>query len=190
MEWAASSDELVVQKMNRLQNTLDLLLADARTGQVRTVLVEKDSAWVEVVDDLVWLEDGKRFTWLSERDGWNHVYVVSRDGKDVKLITPGDFDVLNVVGTDDANEWVYYLASPDNPTQRYLWRARLDGKGKAERVSPATATGSHLYNAGPGLRWAFHTYHTFTSAPIIDLVQLPTHKSSACWPPTSSCVTG
>jgi dipeptidyl-peptidase-4 len=177
MEWAASSDELVVQKLNRLQNTLDLLLADARTGQVRTVLVEQDSAWVEVVDDLVWLGDGKRFTWVSERDGWNHVYVVSRDGKDVKLITPGDFDVLNVVGTDDANEWVYYIASPDNPTQRYLWRARLDGKGKAERLSPATASGSHLYNAGPGMRWAFHTYHTFTSAPIIDLVQLPSHKS-------------
>ena len=177
MEWAASSDELVVQKMNRLQNTLDLLLADARTGQVRTVLVEKDSAWVEVVDDLVWLEDGKRFTWVSERDGWNHVYVVSRDGKDVKLITPGDFDVLNVVGTDDANEWVYFVASPDNPAQRYLWRTRLDGKGKAERLSPGTANGSHLYDAGPGMRWAFHTYHTFTSAPIIDLVQLPTHKS-------------
>ena len=178
MEWAESSDELVIQKLNRLQNTLDLLLADAGTGEVRSVLVEKDSAWVEVVDDLVWLEGGKRFTWVSERDGWNHVYVVSRDGKDVKLVTPGEFDVLNVIGTDAANEWVYYTASPDNPTQRYLWRARLDGKGKAERLSPATARGTHSYNPGPGMRWAFHTYHSFSSAPIIDLVQLPTHKSA------------
>ena len=178
MEWAASSDELVIQKLNRLQNTLDLLLADARTGAVRTVLVEKDSAWVEVVDSVRWLEGGKRFTWESERDGWNHLYVVSRDGREVKLITPGEFDVLSVVGTDEANEWVYYIASPDNPTQKYLWRARLDGRGKAERLSPATASGTHSYNAGPGMRWAFHTYHTFSSAPIIDVVQLPTHKSS------------
>lgn len=178
MEWAASSDELIVQRLNRLQNTLDLLLADARTGTVRTVLRETDSAWVEVVDDLVWLDGGKRFTWVSERDGWTHVYVVSRDGRDVKLITPGDFDVINVIGTDDANEWVYYIASPDNPTQRYLWRARLDGRGKAERVSPAGHSGAHGYNAGPGMKWAFHTYHTFTTAPATDLVQLPAHRSA------------
>ena len=81
----------MVQQLNRLQNTLDLLLADARTGAVRTVMVEQDSAWVEVVDDLVWLDGGKRFTWVSERDGWNHVYVVSRDGRETKLITPGRF---------------------------------------------------------------------------------------------------
>lgn len=177
MEWAASSDELVIQRLNRLQNTLDLMFADARTGAVRTILVERDSAWVEVVDNLVWLDGGKRFTWVSERDGWTHVYVVSRDGRETKLVTPGDFDVINVVGTDATNEWFYYIASPDNPSQRYLWRARLDGRGKAERLSPAGQPGAHGYTAAPGMRWAFHTFHSFTSPPATELVQLPTHRA-------------
>ena len=81
MDWAASSDEVVLQRLNRLQNTDEVMLGDARTGQVRTVLTERDSAWVDVVDDLRWLDGGKSFTWVSERDGWRHLYVVSRDGK-------------------------------------------------------------------------------------------------------------
>ena len=74
------------------------MLGDAQTGKVRTVLTEQDSTWVDVVDDVVWLDKGKSFTWVSERDGWNHVYVVSRDGKKVRLVTQGDFDVLEVHG--------------------------------------------------------------------------------------------
>ena len=80
LEWAASPDEVVLEHLNRAQNTLEVMLGDARSGQVRTVLTERDSAWVDVVDDLRWIDGGKRFTWISERDGWRHLYVVSRDG--------------------------------------------------------------------------------------------------------------
>ena len=81
MDWAASSDEVVLQRLNRLQNTNEVMLGDARTGKVRTVLTERDSTWVDVVGRLRLAHGGKKFTWVSERDGWNHVYVVSRDGK-------------------------------------------------------------------------------------------------------------
>jgi len=74
--------------MNRLQNTDRVLLADAVTGAVRTVLVERDSAWLDIVDDVQWLGGNARFLWVSERDGWRHVYLVSRDGKTVQLLTP------------------------------------------------------------------------------------------------------
>ena len=141
MDWAAGSDEVILQRLNRLQNTDEVMLGDARTGKVRTVLTEHDSTWVDVVDDLVWLESGKEFTWVSERDGWNHVYVVSRDGKSVRLVTQGDFDVLEVKGIDDKGGWLYYIASPDNPAQSYLFRTRLDGKGKPERISPRGRAG-------------------------------------------------
>ena len=77
LEWAASSDEVVLEHLNRAQNTLQVMLGDARTGRTRTVLTERDSAWVDVVDDLRWIDGGKRFTWISERDGWRHLYVVS-----------------------------------------------------------------------------------------------------------------
>ena len=136
MDWAASSDEVILQRLNRLQNTNEVMLGDARTGQVRTVLTERDSTWVDVVDDLVWLKGGKEFTWVSERDGWKHVYAVSRDGKSVRLVTRGAFDVLEVKGIDDKGGWLYYVASPDNPAQKYLFRTRLDGKGTPQRISP------------------------------------------------------
>ena len=115
MEWAASSNEVMLQRLNRLQNTNEVMLGDARTGKVRTVLTERDSTWVDLVDNVTWLNGGKSFTWVSERDGWNHVYLVSRDGKSIRLVTRGSFDVVKVLGTDERGGWVYYVASPDQP---------------------------------------------------------------------------
>ncbi len=178
MDWASSSVELVVQKLNRLQNTLDVLLADARTGEVHSVLTERDSAWVEVVDDFIWLEGGKAFTWLSERDGWNHVYVVSRDGSKVRLVTPGEYDVIDVLDVDAKGEWLYFIASPENPAQRYLWRARIDGRGRPERLTPSGSEGSHAYDMAPGNRWALHAFSRFGTPPTLDVVRLPDHMSS------------
>lgn len=177
MDWAANADEIAIQRLNRLQNTNDLLLANATTGQVRTLLTERDSAWVEVVDDLLWLDGGKSFLWTSERDGWTHVYRVSRDGRSVLNLTPGAFDVLAVSGVDTENGWLYFIASPDNPTQRYLFRTRLDGKGQPERVSPAGRQGTHSYVIAPGARWAFHTWSTLTTPPTMRVVRLPSHTT-------------
>jgi dipeptidyl-peptidase-4 len=176
MEWAANPNEVVMQHLNRLQNTLDVLLADARTGQVRTVLTERDSAWVDVVDDWRWLDGGRRFTWISERDGWRHLYTVSRDGGDAKLVTPGAMDVVSVASIDTAGGWVYFIASPENATQRFLYRSRLDGSGRAERVTPAGMRGAHEYQISPDARWAIHDWSSFDTPPQTDLVRLPDHS--------------
>lgn len=176
MEWAASSEQVVIQHLNRLQNTNTVMLGNAADGSVQTVLVERDDAWVDVHDDLKWLDNGERFTWLSERDGWRHLYLVSRDGKDVKLLTPGDFDIVSIQSIDDKKGWVYYIASPENPTQRYLFRSPLSGEGSSERLSPLDQPGTHAYQLSPGSNWAFHTYQTFEMPPIIFLVELPEHK--------------
>jgi dipeptidyl-peptidase-4 len=101
MEWAGPR-EVMIQHMDRLQNSDDLLLADASTGATHTVLTDRDSAWVDLVDDIPWLDGGKRFLWTSEKDGWRHIYSVSRDGRTQKLITTGAFDVVNVAGIDSA----------------------------------------------------------------------------------------
>ncbi|HEX7336928.1 MAG TPA: S9 family peptidase [Gemmatimonadales bacterium] len=176
MEWAASSDEVVLQRLNRLQNTNDVLLGDVRSGQVRTVLTERDSTWVEVVDNLTWLGGGKHFTWISERDGWNRVYVVSRNGKSIRPVTRGAFDVVKVVGVDEKGGWVYYIASPDHPAQRYLFRSRLDGKGSAERLSPKGESGTHAYDNAPGFRYALETFSRFGNPPVVRLIRLPGHQ--------------
>ena len=176
MEWAADSDTLVLQHLNRLQNTNDVLLADARTGAVRQVYEDRDPAWVDVVDKVQWIHGGRDFLWLSEKDGWRHVYVVSRDGKQVTLATAGKYDVVDLLGADPDAQWLYFIASPENPTQRYLYRVRLGAAGAPERLTPATEPGSHSYGLSPDFRWAFHTYSTFDTPPVTDLLHLSDEK--------------
>jgi dipeptidyl-peptidase 4 len=175
MEWAGRT-ELVLQRINRLQNTDRVLLADAASGAVRTVLTERDSAWVDVVNDLTWLKGGAEFLWVSERDGWRHVYRVTRSGERTTLVTPGAFDVISVAGVDEAGGWLYYIASPQNPTQSYLYRTRLDGAGEPERLTPNDAPGTHAYQLSPDARWAIHTWSRFDRPPAVDLVRIPGHQ--------------
>lgn len=177
MEWAANSKTIVFQHLNRLQNINEVILGNARRPSIRKILTERDEAWVDVSNDLRWIDNGKNFTWSSERDGWRHLYLVSRFGKKITLLTPGQFDVINVEGIDEKGRWVYYIASPDNPTQRYLYRTPLDGSGKIERVTPFNQKGTHTYQISPDSKWAFHTYSSLGIPPIIELVRLPEHKT-------------
>ena len=174
MAWAENS--LVLQHMNRLQNTDDVLLADVQTGSAVEVYHEHDSTWVDVVTDVPWLHKGKDFLWISEKDGWRHVYLVSGDGKQSRLVTPGQFDVIRLEGVDAQETWVYYIASPDNASERYLYRSRLDGTGEPERVTPAGPAGTHSYDISPNFEWAIHTFSTSDLPPVTDLVALPGHQ--------------
>ena len=186
MEWAANSNEVIIQQLNRLQNTNNVMLGDAQTGKVRSVLTEKDDAWVDTAwgeidwdkqglarGDVEWVADGRRFLWASERDGWRHIYSISRDGSDVKNLTPGNFDVINFERVDNNNGWIYFEASPDNATQKYLYREPLDGSGKLERLTPASQGGTHSYNISPRGDVAIHTFSTFTTVPTTDIVRVP-----------------
>lgn len=176
MEWAANSEEIIIQRLNRNQNENRLMLGSSKSGKEKTILIETDDAWLDVVEDWVWTEDGGSFTWVSERDGWRHVYLVSRDGKDVDLITPGEFDVINILNIDTGNGWLYYIASPENPTQRFLYRSPLKG-GIPERLTPEGQGGYHSYKISPDAMWAFHTYSSFTVPPVTELIRLPAHES-------------
>lgn len=177
MDWAGNSGEVVIQYLNRLQNTNRLIMGNAHTGEIRTILTETDEAWVEVVDDLFWLDNGKQFTWVSERDGWRHVYLISRSGKDVRLITPGNFEIISIEKVDTKRGWLYYIASPENPGRRYLYRTALNGKGKPRRLTPIDQPGTHSYQISHDARWAIHTYSSFGVPPVIDLVRLPRHQT-------------
>ena len=178
MDWAPDSREILLQHINRLQNANELMIAEASTGDVRTVFVDRDDAWVDVVNDIVWLGGGKEFTWTSEKDGWRHVYRVSRaDGKAVP-VTAGAFDILGIDAIDIKGGWLLFTASPDNPAQRYLFRSRLDGRGRAERLSPSGQPGTHSYQISPTGEWAIHTYSNFGTPPVTDLVRLPRHESA------------
>jgi dipeptidyl-peptidase-4 len=175
MMWADNSDEVMIQHLNRLQNTNRVMLGSARDGSVRTILTETDEAWTDAIDDVYWLDGGERFTWMSERDGWRRMYVVSQDGADIRPVTPPRADVMSVQLLDDEGGWLYYIASPGEPTRRFLYRVSLDGSMRAERVSPEDMPGWHGYQIAPNGQWAFHTYSTFETPAVISLVTLPDH---------------
>jgi len=176
MEWVPAkggSKELVIQHMNRLQDTLHVMLANAQTGQVRTVISETDSAWIEQFDELRFLNGGKDILWESERSGWTHLYLFPRDGGAPRPLTSGTFDVLGVQRVDTIGKWVYYIASPDNPTQRYLYRINYEKKGPAQRITPTGEPGVHSYNMSPTGRYAIHVYSRFGVPPTTTLIGLP-----------------
>lgn len=176
MDWAADSLTVALQQLNRLQNTNTVFLADVASGRAQPVLVERDKAWLDVHDPLPWIDGGKKFIWFSERDGWRRLYTVSRSGNEVKPITPPGVDVVDLARVDEKTGWLYYSASPENAAQRYLFRVRLDGTS-AQTVTPAGEKGTHGYDISPDAAWAVHSFSTFDSPPVIDLVTLPEHKT-------------
>jgi dipeptidyl-peptidase 4 len=177
MDWADNSSEIVFQYLNRLQNTNQLILGDVRTGSLKTILTDRDMAWVDVVDDMVWLDGGRAFTWLSELDGWTHAFVHARDGALQRCVTAGDYDVTRVYRVDARREWLYFQASPNSATTRFLFRTRLLDPGPAERLTPPGARGTHNYDVSPDGRWAFHTFSSFVDPAVVELVSLPDHKT-------------
>ena len=176
MEWAGNAKELIIEYLNRLQNTNQVLLANAQTGAVKTLFEDKDPAWVDYVRSFDWVGKDTGLVWLSERDGWRHAYVISRATGEPRLITNFPGDVISEVAVDDAGGWFYFIASPQDATRKYLYRSRLDGKGAPQQVTPADQPGTHGYDISPDGQWALHTFSTFDRPPATDLVHLPDHK--------------
>jgi len=185
MEWAANSNELIIQHLNRKQNESELMLCNAQTGESKAIYTEKDSAWIDILplwdNDYTmggwdWLNAGKEFLWASEKDGWRHLYRVSRDGKKETLITNGNYDVMDIAAIDEKGGYVYFHASPENATQKYLYRTKIDGKGKLELVSPANQKGTHDYDVSPTAKFARHDFSNYYTPYTNEMVSLPDHK--------------
>jgi len=177
VDWTPDGKHIFLQHLNRAQNTLQLLAADPLTGKTQSILTEKDSAWVDLeMPEMVWLDGGKRFLWINDRTGWRHAYSVSADGKDSRPVTSGNWDLIATQSVDQAGGWLYYLASPDNATQRYLFRAKLDGRGSPERVTPPEFSGWTTYSISPNNRWAAQMSSSFGKYGKTDLLDLSTKK--------------
>ncbi len=176
MEWAADSRELALQHLNRPQNTLQIMLCEAATGAVRTLFTDRDSAWVDTVNEWEWLAQGRQLLWLSERDGWRHAWLIARKDGVARCITPGSCDVMEVIDVDEKGGWLYFMASPENATQKYLYRSALSGKGAPQRLSPMSQPGTHRYQLSTDAHYAIHTWSRFGQPPVTELVKLPGHE--------------
>jgi dipeptidyl-peptidase-4 len=175
MDWANDSNEIIIQHLNRLQNTNEVRLANAETGKTRTVFTDHDDAWLDVGDDLFWLDDGKTFTWVSERDGFRHVYLIDRESGRITLVTDFDDDVVSIPRIDLQNEKLYFIGSFESATERYLYQSPLRG-GDPVRLTPSDQKGWNEYQISHDGRWAMHTYSSFGSPPVINLISLPDHR--------------
>ena len=185
LEWTTNPNELILQQLNRKQNQSRLFICQAHNGQATPIYQEKDAAWIDIQASWDqqyanggwdWLNKGREFLWASEKDGWRHLYRVSRDGKKELLVTRGNYDVMEIVKIAEPEGFVYFMASPENATQAYLYRTRLDGKGKPERLSPATQPGTHTYNASPHAAYAQHQFSNYYTPSTTEWVTLPGHQ--------------
>jgi dipeptidyl-peptidase 4 len=179
VEWAGNSEEVLVEKFSRFRDQRDFLLVNPN-GDVKPIFHESNDAWAESSQGknsgLTWMRDGKAFIVVSEKDGWRHAFLWSRDGNELSLLTPGEYDVIDRGAVDEDGGWYYFYASPDNGTQKYLHRVPLDGSGKLERITPNEQPGTHSYDFSPDAKWAFHTYSTIDSPPRAELVELSGHR--------------
>ena len=173
MQFLGDDGGLLIQRMNRLQNTNRLFLHKDRKTSL--VLVEKDDAWVDAHNEVFWLDKDNAFTWISDRDGWRHVYKAKlHQGQDSRtLVTPGQYDVERLLHVDEESGHTYFIASPDNPTQRYLYSASGDG---IRRITPDVLAGANSYQISPDGKWAIHRFSTANRPSVTSLISLPDHK--------------
>jgi dipeptidyl-peptidase-4 len=160
--WTPDSRNVYVVRTNRVQNKLDLLLAAAGSGRTSQILEQSDKYWVNVPEDPVFVNGGQQFLWLSERDGFRHLYLYSIDGKAVRQLTLGSWEVTGIAGIDEAARRVYFTSSETSPLERQFYSVGLAGEGKRQLSSGA---GTHNIVMGPGGNYYLDTFSSVSSPP-------------------------
>lgn len=187
MEFIPATENLLIQQLNRKQNQSKLFIAEPKTGISKVIQEETDAAWVDIyqagnrynidfTNDFIWYNSGKNILWTSEKDGWRHLYNVSLEGKKEQLITKGAYDFIDLSCIDTKNGYVYFMASPNNATQSYLYKTKLNGKGTLELVSPKALEGTHSYNVSPTGAFAVHSFSNHFTKPASELISFENHK--------------
>ncbi len=185
MEWSGP-DELIVQQLDRKQQESKLIYCKTSDGTSRTFWAENDDAWVDLNSADIfgepggwkWVNKGQEFIWISEKDGWRHIYKISRDGKTVTLLTKGSYDIGVIKAVDEATNNIYFTASPSNPTQLYLYRVKINGgKDEPELVTNGPLKGTHEYNISPNGKIAQHSFSNYNTQNVSEWINLPEGKA-------------
>ncbi|ADY53660.1 peptidase S9B dipeptidylpeptidase IV domain protein [Pseudopedobacter saltans DSM 12145] len=182
MEWANSS-EIIVQQLNRRQNISKVIIANSGSGISKTIHEETETAWIDIKDRWSdegpagwdWINNGNKFIWVSEKGGWRQIYAIDLKGNE-RLITKENYDVISVKLIDNISKHIYFMASPDNATESYLYRIALDGNTKAQRLSPIIQKGTHRYDISPNGKIGIHKFSSVRQVPITETVSLPDHN--------------
>lgn len=158
-------NRIIYQVQDRRQTWLDLNEADPHTGRSRTLFRETSPAWVNVLGEPYWLADGS-FLWLSERDGYEHIYHYRRGGELIGAVTSGPWDVRDLEGVDQSGGWVYFTGTRDSPIEEHVYRVRLDGRDVQRLTEPGF---SHSASFDPTFQRFIDTYSNRTTPPRVNL---------------------
>jgi len=161
IKWTNDPEVLSAHYMNRHQNELDLWMINAKEMTSNLVLAEKDKAYVDVTDNLTFLEDNS-FIWTSEKDGYNHIYHYSKDGKLINQITKGPWEVTNYYGFDEKNNTIFYQSVENGSINRDVYSIGVNGKNK-KRLSQKEGTNSA--NFSTDFTYFINTYSSATTPP-------------------------
>lgn len=174
IKWSRNPGILSVQRMNRLQNTLELLNADPSTGKTTLALKETSPQYVEVTDDLYYTTDGKSFLWTSERDGYRHVYQYDVTGKLTKQLTTGKWEITKVHGLDEKTGNLYFTSTEKGPGDRQLWVVNVKN-GKKRQLT--IGAGTHEVNISTDFRYFLDNYSTANTPSVYTLNETATGKT-------------
>ncbi|MFD1316459.1 S9 family peptidase [Namhaeicola litoreus] len=188
MEFIPRTNDLLIQQLNRKQNQSKLFIADPLSGSTKMIQEESDIAWVDLfqlgntyaldyINNFSFIEETNSILWASEKDGWRHLYKISLEGKPEVLITKGEFDVIDIKHINSKEGYVYYLASPDNATQKYLYKTNLNGKGENELLSPKSLKGTHDYSFSSNGTYAQHTFTNHYTPFTREFITVADHKA-------------
>ncbi len=188
MEFIPKSNRLLIQQLNRKQNHSKLFVAHTSGEDIKMIFEETDEAWVDLfqvgnpyaidyTNNFHFLDKSHSILWASEKDGWRHLYQVSLEGKAEKLITRGDYDVIDLKHINMDEGFVYFLASPDNATQKYLYRCKVNGKGKMKLISPESLQGTHNYSFSSDGSYAYHVFSNHYTPTSTEFISIPDHKA-------------
>lgn len=158
IQWTKDPNMLSIQRLNRLQNHWELLMADASAGTIEVALDEKNDTYIDITDDIIFLDDKRHFVIKSERDGFWHLYMHKVDGPQVFQITKGNFEVDNLLGVDEKNAKVYFSSTEVSSVERHIYSIDIDGKNKF-RLSGESGTHRAKFNNDFSL-----FFHTLSSA--------------------------
>ncbi len=174
VNWLPDSKTLAVQRESRDQRRLDLLFADMETGQTRIVLTETSQTWIDLHDEISFLEASREFIWASSRDGYRHLYLHDYAGHVIRQLTAGDwslddFRARAIKGIDEMNRWVYFTATEADPTGRQLYRTSLDTKEPHEIERISAEAGVHSIAMSPDTRFYIDHFTSHTQPPQVML---------------------
>ena len=184
MTWIPGTNDLMIQRLNRKQNHSKIFIANSQTGISKLLMEDKDDAWVDIRTTWPYqvkagwkfINGGKEFLYVSEKDGWSHVYRFNIKSKKESLVTNGNYDVVKPLAFDEKNKELYFIASPDNPTERYLYKTSISGRGKTKKITPEVLEGTHSYQISTKAKFAFHSFSNYYTYPMQAIVSLPDHQ--------------